>query len=37
MVNLILILDVRARRWRTPELNPILILDVRARRWQTPE
>ncbi|WP_275043738.1 hypothetical protein [Streptococcus pseudopneumoniae] len=37
MVNLIVILDIRAKRWRTPEQNPIAILDVRAKRWQTPE
>ncbi|WP_265586411.1 hypothetical protein [Streptococcus mitis] len=37
MVNLIVILDIRAKRWRTPERNPIAILDVRAKRWQTPE
>ncbi|HFN9818704.1 TPA: hypothetical protein ACHH19_002262 [Streptococcus pneumoniae] len=37
MVNLIVILDIRVKRWRTPEQNPIAILDVRAKRWQTPE
>jgi len=37
MVNLIVILDIRAKRWRTPERNPKVILDVRVKRWQTPE
>ena len=32
MVNLIVILDIRAKRWRTPEQNPKAILDVRAKR-----
>ncbi|MER0123884.1 hypothetical protein ABPH35_09535 [Streptococcus sp. ZJ93] len=37
IVNLILILDIGVKRWRTPERNPIFNLGQSAKRWQTPE
>ena len=36
-LNPIVILNIRVKRWRTPERNPIAILDVMTKRWRTPE